>query len=101
MTTFDKLYKSLVVSGALLVSSCASTGDKRKADSPPPNEPAPVTEAAPAESEPKLDCAALCEPKTGPETFCPDPNNGDMSNCCWLMVPELHPCCPPRGGSGS
>ena len=101
MTRFDKLYKSLVVSGALLVGSCASTGETRKSDSQPAPEPAPVTEAAPAEAEPKLDCAAVCEPKTGAETFCPDPNNKGISNCCWLMVPESHPCCPPRGGSES
>ena len=76
MPTFDKLYKSLVVSGAFLASSCATTSQ--------------VTET-PSPSE--LDCAALCSPQTEAERFCPDPNNDGVNNCCWLMVPDKHPCC--------
>ena len=79
MTTFDKLYKSLVVSGAMLAGSCAATGDLREAQATQP--------AA------DLDCAALCSPQTEAERFCPDPNNDGVTNCCWLMVPEQHPCC--------
>ncbi|MGB0592210.1 MAG: hypothetical protein ACPGU1_21205 [Myxococcota bacterium] len=92
MASFEKLYKSLVVSGAMLVSSCATTGDAGKAEPTAPVEPSPVTAAAPAEAEAALDCATLCQGE-GRDAACPDPNNGDMSNCCWLMGPEIHPCC--------
>jgi hypothetical protein len=45
---FDKLYKSLVMSGTLLVSSCAAPGTVVNSDAPAPTEPkpAPVTTAA-------------------------------------------------------
>ena len=82
MTTFDKLYKSLVVSGALLASSCAGPAELSKVESTPPTL--------------DLDCAALCSPHTEAERFCPDPNNDGVNNCCWLMLPEQHPCCSPE-----
>tara|TARA_B100000530_G_scaffold252741_1_gene166662 strand:+ start:587 stop:871 length:285 start_codon:yes stop_codon:yes gene_type:complete len=92
MVSFEKLYKSLVVSGALLVSSCATTGDAGKSEASASPEPAPVTAAAPPEAEAALNCEVVCDGQ-GREATCPDPNNDDISNCCWLMGPELHPCC--------
>ena len=92
MVSFDKLYKSLVVSGALLVSSCATTGDAGKSEVAAPPEPAPMAAVALVEAEPAIDCASVCDGE-GREAVCPDPNNGDASNCCWLMGPEMHPCC--------
>jgi hypothetical protein len=79
MTTFETLYKSLVVSGALLAGSCAGTTGLAK--------------VAPTSPSLDLDCATLCSPHTEAERFCPDPNNDGVNNCCWLMVPEQHPCC--------
>jgi hypothetical protein len=92
MANFDTLYKSLVVSGALLVSSCATTGHAGKSDAAAPVEPAPMTALAPLDAEPGVDCASVCDGE-GRGAICPDPNNGDSSNCCWLMGPEVHPCC--------
>ena len=99
MAQLDKLYKTLVVGGALLAGACASDRDTRKAEATPTKEPAPVSAPAPAEpAAPDQDCAAICSAETDDNKACPDPNNDGAMNCCWLMVPERHPCCPSHGG---
>lgn len=79
MQNLDKLYRSLVVSGAMLVTSCGAPVESTRA------------EQRPKISEP--DCASLCTGPPGRESFCPDPNNEGVINCCWLMGPEQHACC--------
>ena len=85
--TFDKLYKSLVVGGAMLAGSCAATDGAART----------VLEPVAAEAtEPQADnaqsCDAVCETLGGGEVICPDTETG-ATNCCWLMS-KPHPCCP-------
>jgi hypothetical protein len=92
---FDKLYKSLVMSGTLLVSSCATPGAVGTSDSPAPTEPKPVTQTTVAEPEEPLDCKSLCSDLGDDNAVCPDPKDG-VENCCWLMA-KKHPCCSAPG----
>jgi len=88
---FDKLYKSLVMSGTLLVSSCATPGTASTSETAPTNEPEPISETSAAEPQEPLDCKSLCSDLGDENAICPDPSDG-AENCCWLMV-EQHPCC--------
>jgi len=107
-----KLYKTLVISGAMIAASCSSpnnsptpsvptvttpTNAKKTQSSPPTKTSPPAT---------KLDCSTICGGH-GRAAFCPIPkketedkesvaaatNEKVQMNCCWLMGPEKHPCC--------
>jgi len=62
----SKLYKALVVGGAMLTVGCATTP-----------------------AAPKQACSEVCK-GSGMRMFCPTPG-GSRMNCCWLSNP--HPCC--------
>lgn len=91
---FEKLYKSLVVSGTLLVGACATPGS---AGTAAPS-PAPDAERAAGQDE-ALDCRSLCTGLGDDNAVCPDPTNG-AENCCWLMT-QRHPCCPDHGDTST
>ena len=96
---FDKLYKSLVMSGTLLVSSCATPAAVGPSSSPTPSEPKPANETSAAQPEEPLDCKSLCTDLGDDNAICPDPSDG-AENCCWLMV-QRHPCCSAPGDSSN
>ena len=86
---FDKLYKSLVVGGAMLATSCAATDTTTRSAPEPAPAAAQAAEAPKAEAD---NCSEVCSNMEGSEVICPDPATGG-TNCCWLMS-EPHPCCP-------
>lgn len=96
---FDKLYKSLVMSGTLLVSSCAAPGAAVTSDAPAPAEPKPAPVTTAAEPEEPLDCKSLCSGLGDDNAVCPDPSDG-VENCCWLMA-KKHPCCSDPGAASA
>jgi hypothetical protein len=79
-STTEKLFRALVLGGAMLSLSACSTTESNKTEE----------QAPPAESE-QLNCDTICSGEKGRERFCPDPINA-IENCCWLMT-QLHPCC--------
>ena len=80
-STTEKLFRALVVGGAMLSFTACSTPAQQK------------TKAAPASKTEKADnCDALCSGGQGGELFCPDPSQNGTENCCWLMA-QRHPCC--------
>ena len=83
-----KLYKALVLGGAMLVAGCSTSK---------PAEPQPSK--SPKPQPPKVNCAELCD-GTGRDAFCKHPTTG-VRNCCWLAMPGWHPCCPSRGSAPS
>lgn len=99
------LFKAVVLGGSVLAGGCgasAASGARRASVEPEP-QAAPLNpdRGAPAGAVRGADaarlsaqCASVCDQSsTGPETFCPDPGNKNIKNCCWLMV-RRHPCCP-------
>ena len=85
--TFDKLYKSLVVGGAMLAGSCAATDGATR------TMPEPVSaEVTVAQADDAQRCDDICETLSGGEVNCPDIETG-TTNCCWLMS-KPHPSCP-------
>ena len=87
-----KLYKTLVVGGAMLSLGCTpatkQTGSKEAAKEAAKEQPA------------KTKCSDICRTENTGERFCPDPQTG-TENCCWLMSSANQPCCdtpiPPPG----
>ena len=93
MINLQRLYKSLVVGGALMVGACNSTGKKQAC----PVEPSPPLKTQPAEKKASVekgpDCLSICEnTDSAAGIFCPDPSQDAAMNCCWLMTTQ-HPCC--------
>jgi hypothetical protein len=80
-STTQKLFRALVVGGAMLSLTACSTPASQNTES----------KAPPAKSE-QLDCDKICSGGEDRERFCPDETNGGVENCCWLMV-QRHPCC--------
>ncbi len=91
---FDKLYKSLVVSGTLLVGACATAGGAGTTGT----SPAPDTDPSTTQGEAQ-DCRSVCTGLGDDNAVCPDPNTG-AENCCWLMT-QRHPCCPAPGDAST
>ncbi len=85
---FEKLFKVIVLGGSVIAGGCAP-----KTGSTPP---APDTTKAATKATDKdaVDCEKVCSGPEGRERFCPDPNQDGSENCCWLMGPEQHACCP-------
>ena len=111
----QKLYRSLVVGGGLLVAGCASSQTSSSATASNLGEKEPSAPPLPSKSEAKKTPTASDEvvkvPAASPKTdelrcsecegegrgmMCPDPNIEGM-NCCWLMAAGQHPCCPSSG----
>lgn len=84
--TIGKLFKSLVISGVMLgASGCKTTAPAESEAANGPN----------GEARIEVDCEAVCSGPPSNGVICPDPNQDDgSSNCCWLMQPEKHVCCP-------
>ena len=96
---FKKLYKVLVVGGAMATMGCGTTQTKSK-PTPEPKKPQPkATDKQPTKVELKrpqkpvpkgVDCNKLCHGEGG-NRVCPDPQL-KAENCCWLMTVR-HVCC--------
>ena len=84
--TVAKLFKSLVISGVMLGSpGCQSAHVAPSENTRGPN----------METQSDVDCESVCSGPPAHGVICPDPNqNNEASNCCWLMQPEKHVCCP-------
>ena len=89
-STTEKLFRALVMGGAMLsLSACSTTSSNQ----PETQTPAPQTQPTKAPDPQALptNCDEICDGPKGRERVCPDPMIG-ADNCCWLMG-ELHPCC--------
>lgn len=84
----ERLFNVLVAGGsALAMNICAP---------PSPSVPAiNAPSALPETLDAKLNCDEICFNASAGEgeVICPDPNNSNIENCCWLMSPEKHECC--------
>ena len=96
----ERYYKILVVGGALLNAGCgasqtpvAEVSTDRQAQ--PAAAPVSQPDAAPVSQRPSADeCTKVCSGDPSSGVICPDPNQNELENCCWLMSPRRHPCCP-------
>lgn len=86
-SSMEKLFKALVIGGAMLSVSACSTTSPQKPEAKPPAPEAKAPE--PAAKAPG--CDEICTGPVGRDRVCPDPESG-LENCCWLMA-RLHPCC--------
>ena len=73
-----RLYKALVLGGAMLTTGCATGATETKRAAGPTGEPKAAN-----------DCNKICK-GSGMSRFCPT-LDGKSANCCWLS--NQHPCC--------